>query len=122
VQSIQYGLDQYLRKGASTIKLIDSLRTEFDNEAQTARKHLERLSDNKFDWRPHPKSFTAGALASHIVDSIGFADPIFNLDELDIDPATFKPYRAGSSGELLKAFDERLPVAGNCSKGRTTRT
>ena len=48
--------------------LIDSLRTEFDHEAQTTRKHLERLPADKLDWRPHEKSFTAAGLASHMAE------------------------------------------------------
>src|SRR6266550_2336171 len=90
------------------MKLIDSLITEFEHEAQTTRKHLERLPDDKLDWRPHEKSFTANGLASHIVDLVSWADPIFNLDELDVDPATYKPYRATSSTDLLKTFDNNV--------------
>ena len=90
------------------MKLIDSLISEFEHEAQTTRKHLERLPNDKLDWRPHEKSFTAGALASHMVDCVRWADSIFNLDELDIDPAIYKPYRTTSVADLLKTFDESV--------------
>lgn len=56
------------------MKMSDSLRTEFEREAKTTRKHLERLPDDKLGWRPHEKSFTAGALASHIVNCLDWAD------------------------------------------------
>ena len=49
---------------------IDSLLAEFAHETATARKHLERLPTDQFEWRPHTKSFTAGQLASHMVDCI----------------------------------------------------
>ncbi len=90
------------------MKIIDTLITEFDHEAATTRKHLERLPNDKLDWRPHQKSFTATGLASHIVDCIGWADSIFNLDELDIDPATYKSYEAASTDDLLKTFDDKV--------------
>ncbi len=90
------------------MNLKDSLIAEFEREAQTTRKHLERLPDDKLDWRPHEKSFTAGGLAAHIVESISWADSICNLDELDIDPATYKPYEATSVAELLKTFDDNV--------------
>jgi uncharacterized damage-inducible protein DinB len=90
------------------MKLIDSLRTEFEHEAQTTRKHLERLPDDKLEWRPHEKSFTARDLASHIVDLTGWVDSIFNLDELDINPATFKEYIAASASDLLNTFDDNV--------------
>ena len=53
------------------MKTIDSLRVEFAHEAETTRKHLERLLSDKLDWRPHEKSFTASGLASHIVECVG---------------------------------------------------
>ncbi|MEW6734390.1 MAG: DinB family protein [Acidobacteriota bacterium] len=95
------------------IKMIDSLIMEFKHEAEKTRKHLERLPNSKLDWRPHEKSFTAGALASHIVECIHWADSIFNLDELDIDPTTYKPYQATSLADLLKAFDDNVA---NCNQ------
>lgn len=90
------------------MKMKDSLIAEFEREAQTTRRHLERLPNDKLDWRPHEKSFTAVGLASHIVEMIGWADSILNLDELDIDPATYKPYEAASVAELLKTFDDNV--------------
>jgi uncharacterized damage-inducible protein DinB len=86
--------------------MIDSLTAEFQHEAQTTRKHLERLTEDSLEWRPHEKSFTTIELASHIVDLLGFADPIFNSNELDIDPATYKEFLASSLTDLLKHFDE----------------
>ena len=88
--------------------MIDSLIEEFEHEAQTTRKHLERLPSDKLDWRPHEKSFTAGGLASHIVECVSWADSIFNRDEFDIDPATYKPYQATSVADLLKTFDDNV--------------
>ncbi len=89
------------------MKIIDSLIREFKNEAQTTRKHFERLPNDKLDWRPHEKSFTAGGLASHIVECISYADSIFTRDEFDFDPATYKPYQAASTANLLKTFDDK---------------
>lgn len=88
--------------------IIDSLIREFENEARTTRKHFERLPSDKLDWRPHEKSFTAGGLASHIVECISWADSIFTLDEFDFDPATYKPYQAASADDLLKTFDDKV--------------
>jgi uncharacterized damage-inducible protein DinB len=90
------------------MKMIDSLIAEFEREAQTTRRHLERLPGDKLDWRPHEKSYTASALASHIVECVSWADSIFNQDELDIDLETYKPYQAASATELLKTFDDNV--------------
>jgi uncharacterized damage-inducible protein DinB len=87
---------------------IESLRREFEHETGKTRTHLERLPGDKFTWRPHEKSFTAGELASHLVECIGWADSIFRLEELDIDPATYKSYNATSVTELLNTFDDTV--------------
>lgn len=104
------------------MKLINSLITEFDHEAQTTRKHLERLPEDKLDWRPHEKSFTAGALASHITEMVGWADAILNQDGLDFDPATYKPYLGTSVPELLKTFDDNVAKAKKALAGATEDT
>jgi uncharacterized damage-inducible protein DinB len=94
------------------MKLIDSLIAEFEHEMQTTRKHLERLPEDKLEWRPHRKSFTAAGLASHITEMVSWIDAILNRDEIDFDPATYKPYVAASVADLLKTFDD------NVGKGR----
>lgn len=90
------------------MRMIDSLIAEFEHEAQTTRRHLERLPGDRLDWRPHQKSFTARALASHIVECMGWAGSIFGTDTLDFDPAAYKPYEAASVAELLDAFDGKV--------------
>ena len=104
------------------MKLIDSLITEFDHEAQTTRKHLERLPEKKLDWRPHEKSFTAAGLASHITEMVGWTDAILNQDEIDFDPATYKPYLATSLADLLKTFDDNVAKSKQALAGATDDT
>jgi uncharacterized damage-inducible protein DinB len=49
-----------------TMTLIQGLLQEFEREAQTTRRVLERVPNDKLHWRPHPKSRTLGELALHI--------------------------------------------------------
>ena len=90
------------------MRMIESLIDEFDHEARTTRRLLERLPGDKLDWRPHEKSYTSRALASHIVECVAWGDPIFTKDEFDVDPATHHPYRATSVDDLLDAFDHKV--------------
>ena len=94
------------------MKQMDSLIEEFDKETATTRKHLERLPDDKFDWRPHQKSFTAVELASHIVECIGWTESIFHQDEIDLNMDTYRPYKATSKEDLLAT------LAKNAAKGK----
>jgi uncharacterized damage-inducible protein DinB len=90
---------------------IDSLLAEFAHEIETSRKHIERLPTGQFEWRPHEKSFTAGQLASHMVDCIRWVEPVFGADELDMDPSTYELFDAKSVTALLDAFDDEAAKA-----------
>jgi uncharacterized damage-inducible protein DinB len=104
------------------MKLIDTLRVEFDHEAQTTRKHLERLPADKLDWRPHEKSFTAAGLASHITEMASWSEAILKQDGLDFDPATYKPYLATSVEDLLTTFDDNVARGKQALAGATDDT
>lgn len=90
---------------------VDSLLAELAHEARTTRRHLERLPGDRFEWRPHPKSFTAGRLASHLVECIRWVVPVFTADELDMDPSSYVPVSLESGPALLKAFDADVDKA-----------
>src|SRR5438477_5408047 len=47
------------------MSMTAGLITEFENEAKTTRRVLERVPNEKLSWRPHPKSMTIGHLALH---------------------------------------------------------
>lgn len=84
---------------------LEFLLAEFTHETNTTRKHLERLPTQQFTWRPHEKSFSAGHLASHIVDCVRWVEPIFTANELDLDPLTYQSFDAQSSEHLLTTYD-----------------
>jgi hypothetical protein len=44
--------------------LSATLLPEFDQEMASTRKCLERVPEDKFDWKPHPKSGTLGWLGT----------------------------------------------------------
>jgi len=50
------------------------------------RKTLERVPENKWDWKPHPKSGTMGWLANHIALFPGWLAHTFVSESLDIAP------------------------------------
>jgi uncharacterized damage-inducible protein DinB len=86
----------------------ESLAAEFDAETRATRRLLERIPAGRFGWRPHPKSYTAGGLASHVVECVNWLPAILTRDELDLDPSTLRPYHADAPGALLHAFDETV--------------
>src|SRR2546425_1292897 len=50
---------------------IDAILQEFDQEAGTTRRVLERVPTDKLAWKPHPKSMSLGELALHVAASPG---------------------------------------------------
>jgi len=53
------------------MSMCQALLQEFDNEAKTTRRVLERVPTDKLSWKPHPKSMSLGALALHVAASPG---------------------------------------------------
>ncbi len=51
---------------------IAELIQEFENEAKTTRRVLERVPTDKLGWQPHPKSMSLGRLAMHVASSPNF--------------------------------------------------
>lgn len=90
------------------MNLLHSLQTEFAHEAHKTRQQLERLPGDKLAWRPHAKSFTAGALAGHLIDCLRWTTPIFQQPVLDLNPATYQPCQLTSVAELLPTFDAEV--------------
>lgn len=90
---------------------IHLLLNELSHEAATTRKHLARLPEARLAWRPHPRSSSAGQLASHLIDCIRWVQPTFSADELDFNPATHQPFEVTSVAAMLAAFDREVEGA-----------
>jgi uncharacterized damage-inducible protein DinB len=53
------------------MSVTNAFLTEFENEAKTTRRVLERVPSDKLGWKPHPKSMSLGGLALHVAMSPG---------------------------------------------------
>jgi len=92
----------------------DALLPEFDQEMASTRKVLERCPEDKFGWKPHPRSFTMGALATHIVNMTGWTVDTIEKDSFDIAPPGAPPYKEEpltSQKDLLAKFDKSTAAA-----------
>jgi len=91
-----------------------ALLPEFDHEMANTRMTLERVPDDKFDWKPHAKSFAMGGLATHVANLPSWTVETIEKDALDIEPPGEEPYRipqAKSQKELLESFDKHVAAA-----------
>jgi uncharacterized damage-inducible protein DinB len=53
------------------MSIAHAMLAEFEHEAATTRRFLERVPQDKLHWKPHEKSHTAGELALHIANLPG---------------------------------------------------
>ena len=87
---------------------------EFDHEMASTRKVLERIPDDKFEWRAHPKSNTLGWNANHLAELPGWSVSVLTQPEYDFAPKDGEPYKAPSlktTKEILEVFDRNVATA-----------
>ena len=92
----------------------ETLLPEFDQEMANTRKVLERLPDDKLDWRVHPKSHTIGWNAIHVADIPNWLVAVLTTPSLDIAPVGGEPYASPqltSREEILGLFDKNVAAA-----------
>lgn len=88
----------------------DAFLGEFDHEMANARKTLERVPDAEWDWRPDPKSFSMGSLATHIATIPMWGSLTLTTTQLDLKPEDRPPVPTNRK-ELLAQFDKHVAEA-----------
>src|SRR5260370_7305529 len=94
------------------MKITDALLPEFDQEMASTRKCLARIPDDKFSFKPHPKSFDMGSLAMHIATMLGWGVTTLNSDSFDYAPVGGEPYlppAAKTNAHLPPPFAKPAP-------------
>jgi uncharacterized damage-inducible protein DinB len=87
---------------------------EFDQEMASTRKTIERVPDDKLNWKAHPKSNTIGWVMAHLVEIPGWVEGTIAADSWDINPPGGEPYRTPqykSRAEALADFDKNVASA-----------
>jgi uncharacterized damage-inducible protein DinB len=86
----------------------DGLLADFDHEMATTRKLLDRVPDDQWRWKPHAKSMTLGALATHLATIPFWGEMILTQDSVDL--MTLPPNRAELPSHLdaIADFDAKV--------------
>jgi hypothetical protein len=93
------------------VSIAESILPEFDQEMASTRKTLERIPDDKLNWKAHPKSNTIGWVGAHLVEIAGWTEGTLSQDSWDINPVGGEPYKsptAASRKQLLDDFDKSV--------------
>jgi uncharacterized damage-inducible protein DinB len=98
-----------------TMSIAQSMLPEFDQEMQNTRKVLERIPDEKWNWKPHDKSGTLGWYAGHIALLPGWTTMTINTEEFDYapvgKPSQYQPPKIENRKDALEAFDKECGEA-----------
>jgi uncharacterized damage-inducible protein DinB len=86
--------------------MVDALLPEFDHEMTVTRKLLERVPEDKFDWKPHHRSTALGALAQHVATIPMWGSVTLSQNEIDL--GGDQPRAVRTRAELLSMFDENV--------------
>src|ERR1043166_9401122 len=96
------------------MSIAQALLPEFEQEMANTRKVLERIPDDKWNWKPHEKSGTTGWLAGHVGTVPGWLTMTLNTESLDyapLDGPSYAPPKIENSQQLLAAFDKEVAEA-----------
>ena len=99
-------------EAVATNSIAQSMLAEFETQAPITRKFLERLPEDKFTWKPHEKSMSAGQLAFHLATVPGSIVKFVQNNPAQ-SPTNFNFPQPGSRADILKAFDESVVTVRN---------
>jgi uncharacterized damage-inducible protein DinB len=89
------------------MSVSQAILQEFDNEAKTTRKVLERVPADRFSWKPHPKSMSLGELALHTAMTPGMICGWACQEETNLAGGD-KPPAATTTAEIVAAHDKSV--------------
>ena len=87
--------------------IVDGLLPEFDHEMGVTRRLLERVPEDKFNWKPHAKSYSMIELATHVATIPSWGAPTLTQTELDLGGHN-QNTAAASRAELVSRFDKNV--------------
>lgn len=85
----------------------DALIAELKSEAANTRRMLEKIPQDKFDWKTHDKSMTIGRLAAHIAEIPVWITRALQADTFDFATVPVVRNTYDCMHTLLKVFEER---------------
>jgi uncharacterized damage-inducible protein DinB len=93
------------------MEMVKVFLKELDQEAQTTRKFLALVPEDKFEWQPHAKSMTMIALATHIAEMASFITMALTTEGIDFAATPYEPQPIKNNAELLQYFETTLADA-----------
>ena len=87
---------------------IEALLKEMKQEAETTRKMLSRVPNDKYDWQPHEKSMSIRRLATHLAELPSWVSMTLTTSELDFAANPYTLPAIDKTQDLLEYFESNL--------------
>lgn len=87
---------------------LSLFKKELEKEAVATRKMLAAVPNDKYDWKPHPKSMSIRQLTTHIAELPTWPGMVLNSNELDFATMDYKPTVINDTAALLQLFEQSL--------------
>lgn len=81
---------------------------EFEKELAITRKMLSIVPNNKYDWRPHPRSMSIRQLTSHIAELPLWFGMTLTTNELDFAQNPYQPKEINDTNTLITYFEANI--------------
>ncbi len=91
--------------------IIAFFENQVKAEAEITRKFLKIIPEDRYDWKPHPKSMSIERLATHIAELPGWIPMAINTDVLDFAASDYKPTPSKNNQDLQAIFEENQKKA-----------
>src|SRR5258708_14730988 len=104
------------------MSIAQSLLPEFEQEMANTRKMLERIPEDRLDYKRDTESMVLSRLVGQIAEMAGWGEHTMTTDWLDIMPGgkqVFEPLVAKSRQQLLGEFDKNVTEARKAIEGAT---
>lgn len=91
--------------------LAATLLPEFDHEMANTRKCIERVPEDKLNWKPHEKSMSFVEIATHMANLLSWTVLSIEQDSFDMAPPGEDPPRVDPVDSLegaLAMFDKNV--------------
>ena len=81
---------------------------DLERELLVTRRVLERLPEERFDWKPHAKSMSMGELAMHVANLVQWMSDSVQYHELDTASPPPMRNKPDDKADVLRTFDANV--------------
>ena len=91
------------------MKIQEFLIPQLQQEIRITEKFLNRIPEDKMDWRPHTKSMTMGQLANHIAEIPGWIPATMETGFMDM--GAYQPPNDGKVIDIVSTLKRKAGEA-----------